>query len=106
MEKYIQIPTADDFVISGVLNSKGQTDKLIIFVHGLTGSSSEAHYFCGQKYFTEIGYDVFRFRFYHTYENTRNLHETSIQEHGQDIQTIINHFEDEYKEIILVTHSL
>ncbi len=106
MEKYIQIPTTDSFVISGILNSHKKTDKLIIFIHGLTGDSSEAHYYLGQKYFTERWYDVFRFRFYHKYKNTRNLHETSIQEHGVDVEAVINNFEGEYSEIILITHSL
>jgi len=54
MEKYIKISTTDDMMIPGILNSKQSSSKLVIFVHGLTGSSTEAHYYAGYKYFNEV----------------------------------------------------
>jgi len=53
MEQYYKIPTSDGFEIPGILNSEETSSKLIIFVHGFTGSMSEAHYYCAKEYFIQ-----------------------------------------------------
>jgi len=102
MEKYHTLPTPDGFEIKGILNSKEKSEKLIIFVHGLTGSMNEAHYYAAKEYFTQRGYDVFRFNLYTDGEKTRKLKNTTIANHGEDITTVLKFFENNYTEIYLV----
>ena len=106
MEKYITIPTSDSFEINWVLNWKEKSEKLIIFVHGLTGYQDEAHYVCGKNYFVEQGYEVLRFNFYWGWEKNRTLQESSIYTHARDLDDILRYFENEYQEIHFVGHSL
>jgi len=106
MEKYIQIPTSDWFEINGVLNWKEESDKLIIFVHGLTWYGWEAHYTCGKNFFVEYWYEVLRFDFYWGWENNRTLQESSISTHARDLEDILKYFENDYRDIYLVAHSL
>jgi esterase/lipase len=105
MEKYYTIPTSDGAEIRWILNSKEKLDKLIIFVHGFTGSMWEAHYYSGKWYFTERGYDVFRFNLYTDGDTTRKLRDCSVKTHSEDIKTVNEYF-SEYREIYLVGHSL
>lgn len=105
MEKYIKIPTPDGFEINGVLNSKTNSDKLIIFVHGFTGSMNEAHYYCAKEYFVQKRYDVFRFNLYTDWKNTRKMRDCSVEIHANDIQLVSEYFMN-YSEIYLVGHSL
>lgn len=105
MEEYFKIPTLDNLEIKWILNSIKASKKLIIFVHGFTGSMSEAHYYCWKEYFVEKWYDVFRFNLYTDGETTRKLRDCSVTIHAQDIQTICEYFTD-YQEIYLVGHSL
>ena len=52
MEQFLKLDTSDGHVIHGTLNSlESKKDKLIIFVHGLSGSQSEHHYFNAPAYF-------------------------------------------------------
>ncbi len=106
MEKYITIPTSDEFEINGILNWKDKSEKLIILVHGLTGYMTEAHYYAAKEYFTERGYTVFRFNFYDGWEKNRDLRTSSIETHSQDLESILTYFQDEYKEVNVVSHSL
>ena len=105
MEKYIQIPTADDMMIPGILNSKGNTDKLVIFVHGFTGTMNEAHLYSAKEYFTNKWYDVFRFNLYASGESFRKLRDCSVKMHAEDIQLVSDNFTN-YSEIYFVGHSL
>ncbi len=106
METYIKIPTTDWLEIKWVLNSKEKSDKLIIFVHGLTGSMTEAHYYAAKEFFISKWYDVYRFNLYAGWETTRDLHTCSIKDHSIDIKQVMNYFESSYKSIDLVWHSL
>lgn len=106
MEKYIKIPTSDGFEINWVLNWKEKSDKLIIFVHGLTGSMHEAHYYCAKEYFISRWYDVFRFNLYADGEKTRKLKNTSIKLHGKDIEKVLDYFENNYGVLNIAWHSL
>gem|GEM_PF-4912576 len=36
MEKHLNIPTSDGFEIQGILNWKKKSQKLLIFIHGLS----------------------------------------------------------------------
>ncbi len=106
MEKYITIPTADGFEISGVLNWEEKSDKLLIFVHGLTGSMTEAHYYAAKEYFVKKWYTVFRFNLYTGWESKRQLHSSTIADHSRDVQAVLEYFTEKYWHLYLAGHSL
>lgn len=106
MEKKIQIKTSDNYIINGVLNLKNKSKKLIIFVHGLTGHKNEHHFFNSAKYFTEKGFETFRFDLYSGGENCRRLRNCTIKTHSRDLEMVLNYFDGNYEEIFLVGHSL
>lgn len=106
MEKYFTLPTPDWLEIHWVLNSKETSGKLIIFVHWLTGSMNEAHYYCAKNYFTERWYEVARFNLYTDWEKTRKLKNATIKNHSEDIETVLKYFTQDYSHIYLVWHSL
>jgi len=106
MEQYIRIPTSDGFQIKGILNWKEKSDRLVIFVHGLTWYMFEAHYYAGKEFFVDHGFEVFRFNFYDGAEYYRDLKTSSIQTHSIDLEHIFEYFADAYKEVYVVSHSL
>jgi len=106
MQKELQIKTDDGHNIDGVLDSKIKEDKLIIFVHGLTGHKNEHHFFNGAKYFTEEGFDTFRFNLYSGGRNCRRLRSCTLRAHSNDLEVVLEYFKDKYEEIFLVGHSL
>ena len=106
MEEKITLETADNFLLYGILNSKQKSDNLIIFVHGITGHQNEHQYFNAVPYFTEKGFDVFRFNLYGGGPKSREMINVSLSIHGEDITTVLKHFKPLYKNIFLVGHSL
>lgn len=106
MEKEIQIPTRDDHIIYGVLNSLQESSKLIIFVHGLTGHKNEHIFYNASRFFTSKGFDTFRFDLYSGEEKARRLRDTTIRIHSQDLDEVIAQFKGKYSEIFLIGHSL
>jgi len=67
---------------------------------------SQNQYFNAVPFFNYKKFSTFRFNLYGGGENARELINVNVTIHGQDITTILNHFKDEYKKIILVGHSL
>ena len=62
MEKEIKIKTNDKHFIYGVLNTPNKkTEKLIIFVHGLSGHKNEHIFYNAKNFFVKKGYAVFKF---------------------------------------------
>jgi len=105
MEEYLQFETKDNKTVYGTLNYQDKKhDKLIIFVHGLTGSPNEHHYFNAVPFFNSQGFDTFRFAFYSRKDNARQLSECSLQTHVDDLNLVLNSLD--YKTIFLVGHSL
>lgn len=105
MEKYIKIDTEDGFIIPGILNSQWENSRLIIFVHGFTGTMNEAHFYSAKQYFIQEWYDVFRFNLYTDWEETRKLRDCSVKIHSQDIQRVSQYFSN-YDEVYFIWHSL
>lgn len=105
MEKQYKIKTNDNFIIYGTLNSCVNTNKLIIFVHGLTGNQHEHQYYNAPAYFNPNGYDTFRFDLYSPYKKARQISECSLEIHSRDLLTIIDKFNKKYDEIYLIGHS-
>jgi hypothetical protein len=107
MEKFLQIPTKDNHIIYGTLNSyENKKDKLIIFVHGLSGNQHEHQYFNAVPFFCSKGFDTFRFDFYPNEDNSRQSSESSILTHSYDLNTVVEYFKDKYKKLYLIGHSL
>jgi esterase/lipase len=107
MEKEIKIKTSDKKIIYGTFAGAGKkSDKLIVFVHGFTGHQNEHIFFNGAKFFTEKGFDTFRFNLYAGEKtNARHFQDTKISLHGKDITTVIKYFREKYKNIYVVGHS-
>jgi len=106
MEQHISIPTTDNFEVHGILNWAKKSERLVIFVHGLSGDMYEPHYYAGKQYFTQYSYEVFRFNFYDGRDTNRDLAESSITTHSQDLDAIVTYFEDKYSEVYILSHSL
>lgn len=106
MEKQLNIKTGDGHTIYGThANSGTASDKLIIFVHGFIGHRNEHIHFNGAKFFTEKGFDTYRFELYCEEKGARHFRDTKISLHGKDITEVVRHFRDTYKKIYLVGHS-
>ena len=106
MEKEIKIKTKDKKLIYGTfLEGRKSSTRLVIFCHGFTGNSNEHILFNGASFFSEKGYDTFRFDLYGGHKNARHFETTSLALHGRDITTVVSHFKKQYKKIYLVGHS-
>jgi len=106
MQSTITLVTPDNYKVYGTLDQISTTDKLIIIVHGLSGSSEEHIFVNGAKFFNQQWYDVCRIDFYCEKEWSRKLWETNVSEHSDDLLLLINHFQGTYKKIFLIGHSL
>lgn len=106
MEQKIAIPTLDWYEIPWLLNWEQDTNKCIVFFHGLTGSMSEAHYYEAKEYFVEKGFAVLRFNLYSGWDTTRELHESTIRDHGIDTEKVLEYASSRYSSLYLIGHSL
>lgn len=107
MEKFIKIKTSDHKIIYGTLNlAPKESDRLIIFVHGLMGYQNEHIYYNSAKHFPKRGFNTFRFDLYSEERRARNLKECTIGINADDLDTVVNYFRTKFKKIYLVGHSL
>ena len=106
MEKEIKIKTTDNHLIYGTLNELKKPDKLIIFVHGLTGDQNEHIFYNAVKFFPKRGYATFRFDLYSGEKKGRSLSKCTIKLHAQDLNRVIAYFKKRFKKVFLVGHSL
>lgn len=106
MEQKLNITAHDGKDIPTWFNSQGETKSLVIFVHGLTGSPTEHHYIRAPKFFNEQGFGTVRFAQYATGENKRVFSETGVPLHAKDLNSVVQHYQDQYENIYLVGHSL
>ena len=104
MEEEIKIPLGDNKFAYGTL--RGKLDQpLIIFAHGFTGDKNHHIFFNGARFFEKHGISSFRFNFYGEEDDSRQLNNCSISNHVSDLDTIVSHFRDKAKSIIVVGHS-
>ena len=107
MQKNITIKSEDGkFNIYGVLDQKIKSDKLIVFVHGLTGHKNEHQFYNAAKFFTSKQFTTFRFDLYSGEKNGRKLDDCAISTHSEDLNQVIKYFQKKFSEIYLVGHSL
>ena len=107
MEVVIKIKTPDKYTIFGTLNKTiTKSNKLIIFVHGLTGNQNEHLFFNASRFFPKNGLDVFRFNLYDGRKGTRSLVDCTVRVHAQDLNQVIKRFRNNYNSIFVIGHSL
>lgn len=107
MQTSVKIPTKDHKSIYGVLDTQDtNTKKIIIFVHGFTGSMNEQQYFNAVPFFNNKGYSTFRFDLYRKAPDARKTSEVSFQNHIQDTESVINYFSTKFEKIYLIGYSL
>lgn len=103
MEKNVSIRSGK-YIVHGTLNS-AKSEKLVIFVHGLSGNRNEHIFYNGARFFCDRGFDVFRFDLYSGEKKGRNLSECTLKDHITDTNAVISYFKPGYKKIFLVGHS-
>ncbi|MCX6825511.1 MAG: alpha/beta hydrolase [candidate division SR1 bacterium] len=106
MQSVIKLITSDKYSVYATLDKIPMADNLIIMVHGLSGSSEEHIFVNGAKFFNQQGYDVVRIDFYSEKEGARKLSETNVSEHSDDLILLVKYFQNTYKKIFLIGHSL
>lgn len=107
MEKKLELSAAEGHVIHGVLNTTDESnDVLVVFVHGLTGDLREHLYHSAAATFPQEGVDTFRFALYTDERKGRKLSECTIAIHAGDLNTVLSYFQESYRSIAVVGHSL
>lgn len=107
MGKFFTIKTPDNHIIYWTLNSKIKSDKLVIFVHGLSGNQSIRIIFNGAKFLVKKWFDTFRRNLYNSsIEKARELKTVYITDNACDIETLVKHFKKTYIKIFVIGHSL
>ena len=99
--------TSDGKTIYGFLDtSDGKpNDKAILIIHGLTGTPKEVLHQAAANFFPAQGYDVIRPYLYCDQKNARRLKDCTYTIHGQDTETVAQHFIQNYKTLYAVGHS-
>ncbi len=107
MEEKFQIETGDgEHTIYGTLNTPDEaTDKLVVFVHGLTSHQNEHIFYNAVPRFVAEGFAVARFNLYSWEKAARRLRQTTIRLHAEDLEQVVVHFRDDYEKIGVVGHS-
>lgn len=107
MQKNITIKSKDKkFNIYGVFDQNIKSDKLIIFIHGLTGHKNEHLFYNAAKFFTNKRFSTYRFDLYSGEKNGRRLDDCTISKHSEDLNQVIKFFQKKFYTIYLVGHSL
>ena len=107
MEDIIKIKTPDKYTIFGTLNKTAvKNNKLIIFIHELTGNQNEHLFFNASRFFPKNGLDVFRFNLYDGRKGTRSLVGCTVRIHAQDLNQVVKRFRNDYHSIFVIGHSL
>lgn len=107
MEKTFKLKTSDGHTIYGVINTTDKKSNLLaVFVHGLTGHPNEHFFYNAAQQFPKKGVDVVRFSLYADGKDSRKLSECDVTTHSKDLDTVVRHFRNKYKNIAVIGHSL
>ena len=109
MEKEFIVNTEDNFLLYGYsnINNITQTNKAVIFVHGLTGNMYEHIHYNGSKTLSKDGYTTFRFNFHSSKPNSRSFIESTISNYISDLNSIIKYVTSQnFEKIYIISHSL
>ena len=105
MEKELKIRNGK-YNVYGILNTVNNKDKLIIFLHGLTGHANEHQFYNAARYFTKEGFNTFRINLYPGRKDSRALVDSTIDTHASDLAKVIEYFHKKFKNIYIVGHSI
>lgn len=83
----------------------GQSNKLIIIGHGLTGHRFEYIHQITHRIFMSAGYDVIRIAYYADAKDARKLDDCSVQTHADDLNDLISHVKNDYSKVFYAGHS-
>lgn len=104
-ERIIRIQGPDQNGIYGRIRETG-ADKLIIHLHGMTHNMDHMLEVMAADYFTRHGFDHTRISLYVRVDDSRNLANSTLSTHVQDINATLEHFKKTYNEIYITAHSL
>ena len=106
-EMDFDIPARDGKDIYCRLNYAGDTpaNKAVILAHGLTGHLNEYIHLAARDFFNARGYDVYRISFYCGGDNHRDLQDTTIQIHANDINDLVTHIKTKHEKLFICGHS-
>ncbi|MDY0029948.1 MAG: alpha/beta hydrolase [Pseudobdellovibrionaceae bacterium] len=106
-ESDFDIPAFDGKKIFVRLNKSGNkpSKKAVVIGHGLTGRPEEALHQIARDYFNDRGYDVYRLAYYHDDTGYRRLHETTLDIHAKDLNTVLGHVRGSHEKVFVIGHS-
>ena len=83
-----------------------KTDKVIIVIHGLVSSSSEALYYNSSLYLCDKNFATIVPSLYEWRDTARSLDETCLDVHKEDIKKLVSYLSKKYESIYVVGHSI
>lgn len=97
----------DGAKIYGVLNTlpENKQQRLLIIIHGLTGSYGDYAAIRAAHELPAQGFDVLRINLYDGQQGARCLTDTSFSIHGADIDTVVAVMKQQYQQIAIAGHS-
>lgn len=104
-ERYLRIEGPESNGVYGRLRSQNHRN-LIIHIHGLTHSMNHMLEVFAADYFPQHGYDHYRIGLYAREQDSRNLIQSSLSTHVQDIRAVLKYFRNYYDNIFISAHSL
>ncbi len=101
------LPTDDGFTLYGILNEAvvPGDGKLLVIMHGMGGHPMEYLHQTAMRYFTQAGYDVARFSFYSSEDDSRKLRHCLLKNQVADLHNVLAHFRGKYKKTCVAGHS-
>lgn len=106
-ESYQSYNLRDKEEINGILNRVVENEKVVVFVHGLSGNPGEPAFYAAKRLFPTKGYDTLRlFLYSHDKKSKHFAWNTSLQQHREDVEDVIKKLEKKYKKIFIVGHSI
>ncbi len=107
MEALFKLSTPDGKEIQGTVRAASRrAASAIVFVHGITGHSSEHIFYNAARFFPHHGIDAIRFDLYPGGPTGRLLPQCALSTHAGDVNLVLKHFRKLYKNLFLVGHSL
>jgi dienelactone hydrolase len=105
-ESFLSISANDECLIYGVLNQVQPSNRLIIFVHGLTGEKENHLYYNAARFFPRNGCHSYRYDLFSNEVNGRKLVDCTLTTFSDDLNRVLSYFSNSYKQIHVVGHSI
>jgi hypothetical protein len=106
-ETYMRIKGPDKNGIYGILRTnETPRERLVVHLHGMTHHMNQLLEVTSRDFFAANGFDHYRISFYEFPKDSRKLSNSTLSTHARDIQTVLDHFKQAYKQIFVTAHSL